>query len=128
MKNLRFDQSNDTRQISKGVKFRFMFSEYWLPNFNHPGEAPYVEKRTLTDVPITIVCTEKEAGICFPSTEGRMDYAAFHSKDQMFINWARDLFLHYWDKGIPCHPTKAQFSETAQLGDSKGAFFSQRRV
>ncbi|MGA2385982.1 MAG: transcriptional regulator FilR1 domain-containing protein [Candidatus Bathyarchaeia archaeon] len=92
-------------QISKGVKFRLMFYEYLLPNFNHPGEAPYVEKRTLTDFPITIVCTEKEAGICFPSTEGRMDYAAFRSKDQMFVNWARELFLYYWDKGKPCHPT-----------------------
>ena len=80
--------------------------ECLLPNFNHvPGEAPHIELRTLTDVPITIVCTEKEAIICLPSTEGRMDYAAFHSKDQMFVNWARELFLYYWDKGKPCNPT-----------------------
>jgi predicted transcriptional regulator len=93
------------RPVSKGVEFKFMGYECLLPNFNHvPGEASYVEIRTLTDVPITIVCTEKEAEICFPSTEGRMDYAAFHGKDQMFVNWARELFLYYWDKGIPCNP------------------------
>jgi predicted transcriptional regulator len=87
------------RPISKGVEFRFMGYERRLPNFNHvPGATPHIEIRTPTDVPITIVCTEKEACICLPSTEGRMDYAAFHSKDQMFVNWARDLFLYYWDK------------------------------
>ena len=94
-----------SRPISKGVKFRFMGFDSRLPNFNHvPGE-PHFELRTLTDVPITIVYTEKEACICLPSTEGRMDYAAFHSKDQIFVNWARELFIYYWDKGKPCNPT-----------------------
>lgn len=87
------------RPVSKGVKFRFMGYESRLPNFNHvPGETPHTEIRTLTDVPITIVCTEKEAVICLPSTEGRMDYAGFHSKDQLFVNWAKDVFLYHWDK------------------------------
>ena len=95
-----------TRPISKGVKFRFMGYESLPPNFNHvPGEAPHLEIRTLTDVPIAIVCTEKEACICLPSTEGRMDYAAFYGKDQMFVNWARDLFLYFWEKGKPSNPT-----------------------
>jgi predicted transcriptional regulator len=92
--------------ISKGVKFRFMGCECLLPNINRvPGETQHIELRTLTDVPITIVCTEKEASICLPSTEGRMDYAAFYGKDQTFVNWARELFLYYWDKGKPCSPT-----------------------
>ena len=94
------------RPISKGVKFRFMGYECLLPNFNHvPGEAPHIELRTFTDIPITIVTTEKEACICLPSTEGRMDYAAFYGKDQTFVNWARELFLYYWDKGKPSNPT-----------------------
>jgi len=94
------------RPISKGVKFRFMGCESKLPNFNHvPGEAPHIELRTFTDIPITIVTTEKEACICLPSTEGRMDYAAFYGSDPKFINWARELFLYYWDKGKPSNPT-----------------------
>jgi hypothetical protein len=95
-----------TDQIAKGVEFRFMGCESRLPNFIRvPGAAPHVELRTLTDVPITIVCTEKEALICLPLTEGRMDYAAFFGKDQMFVNWARELFLYYWDKGKHSNPT-----------------------
>ena len=89
-----------TDPLSKGVKFRFMGCESKLPNFNHVhGEAPHIELRTLTDVPISIVCTEKEAAICLPSTEGRMDYAAFYGTDQIFVNWATEVFLYYWDKG-----------------------------
>ena len=95
-----------TDPISKGVKFRFMGFESRLPKVNHaPGEAPHIELRTLTEAPITIVYTEKEAFICLPSTEGRMDYAAFYGKDQLFVNWARELFLYYWDKGKPSNPT-----------------------
>jgi len=96
------------RPISKRAKFRFIGYECLRPNFNHvPGETPQIELRTLTNVPITIVCTEKEAAICLPSTGGRMDYAAFYGKDQMLVNWAKDLFLYYWDKGKPCNPTYA---------------------
>jgi hypothetical protein len=93
------------RPVSKGVEFRFMGYECLLPNFNRvPGVASRVEIRSLTDVPITIVCTEKEAEICLPLTEGRMDYAAFYGKDRVFVNWARELFLYYWDKAEPCQP------------------------
>jgi predicted transcriptional regulator len=88
--------------VSKGIKFRFLLSDGLLPNYNSvPGESLNVEKRTLTNIPCIIFCTEKKAGVCLRSTDGRMDYACFVSKDQMFVTWARDLFLHYWDLGKP---------------------------
>jgi len=89
--------------VSKGINFRFLLSDGLLPKYNSvPGEALYVESRTLTNIPCIIFCTEKNAGVCLRSTDGRMDYASFVSKDQKFINWARDLFLHYWNLGKPC--------------------------
>jgi len=89
--------------VSKGIHFRFLFSDGLIPNYHSvPGEAPLVERRTLTTIPGIIFCTEKKAGVCLRSTDGRMDYACFTGKDQMFVNWARDLFLHYWDTGKPC--------------------------
>ncbi len=88
-------------QGPKGVRFRILL--YESPQSNPaPRHAPNIEKRTLTSIPCIILCTEKEAGICLASMEGRMDYAGFYSKDPMFITWARDLFLHYWDLGKPC--------------------------
>jgi len=29
-----------------------------------------------------------------------MDYAGFFGKDPTFLNWVKELFLYYWDKGI----------------------------
>ncbi len=85
----------------KGVRFRFLLYEH--PQSNPVlGHVPNIEKRTLTSIPCIILCTEKEAGICLASIEGRMDYAGFYSKDPTFINWARDLFLYCWDMGTPC--------------------------
>jgi predicted transcriptional regulator len=86
-----------TERGPKGVRFRILFSEF--PQ-SYPN-APTIEKRTLPSIPCIILCTEKEAGVCLASMDGRIDYAGFYSKDPMFINWARDLFLHYWDLGKP---------------------------
>jgi predicted transcriptional regulator len=94
------------QRISMGVKFKFMFQECMLPIYKPvSGEAQFIEKRTLMEIPGMIFCTEKEAGICLPTTEGRMDYAGFFSKDQQFVNWTSDLFLYYWEKGKRCFPT-----------------------
>jgi predicted transcriptional regulator len=89
--------------VSKGINFRFLLSDGLLPSYNSvPGEALHVERRTLTNIPCIILCTEKKAGVCLRSTDGRMDYVCFASKDQKFVNWARDLFLYYWNLGKPC--------------------------
>ena len=93
-------------RISKGVKFKFMFHESMLPNYKPvPGEAQFIEKRTLTEIPGMIFCTEKEAGFCLPTTEGRMDYAGFFSKDPKFVTWTSDLFLYFWERGKRCFST-----------------------
>ena len=89
---------------AKGVRFRFLFYEHPKPDPLQgpaPRQAPIIEKRTLTNSPGIIICTEKEAGVCLPSMDGRMDYAGFSSKDPMFVAWARDLFLHCWNLGQP---------------------------
>jgi predicted transcriptional regulator len=55
--------------------------------------------RALFDIPAIIALTEKEAAICFRLIGGKMDYAGFIGKDPIFLNWVKDLFLYYWDKG-----------------------------
>jgi len=95
-----------SEKISKGVRFRLLLSDSLLPNYNPVlGHASYIERRTLTDIPAGLLCTEKRAAVFLRSTDGRMDYAVFASYDQVFANWARDLFLYYWEKGKPCCPT-----------------------
>lgn len=86
----------------EGVKFKFLFPEQYLPDHAVLADTPQnIEWRGLSDIPVTIVLTEKEAGICFPLVGGKADYAAFIGDDPAFLNWVRDLFLYYWERGTP---------------------------
>jgi predicted transcriptional regulator len=88
-----------------GVKYRFMFREALLPQYKPVlDELPTVEKRTLLTIPGLIFCTEKEAALCLQTTDGRMDYTGFYGKDPAFVNWTRELFCYYWDRGQRCIP------------------------
>jgi predicted transcriptional regulator len=87
-------------KITKGVKFRFIFHEKFVPKKAPTLEmAQSVECRIMNDIPVNFVLTEKEAGISFNLVGGRADYAGFVSKDSIFVNWVKDLFLYYWEKG-----------------------------
>ena len=87
-------------KIRKGLKVRMLFLESFLPpNTISPAKLPNLENRTLSDIPAIIALTEKEAAICFHLVGGRTDYAGFFGSDSIFLNWVKDLFLYYWDKG-----------------------------
>jgi predicted transcriptional regulator len=87
-------------RVRKGIKFKFLVPESHLPtNVSPPATAQNVELRALFDIPAIIALTEKEAAICFRLIGGKMDYAGFIGKDPIFLNWVKDLFLYYWDKG-----------------------------
>jgi len=87
-------------KIRKGLRARFLFPESFLPpHAIPPAKLPNLENRTLSDVPATIALTEKGAVICFYLVGGRTDYAGFYGSDSTFLNWVKDLFLYYWEKG-----------------------------
>lgn len=81
-----------SEQIPKGVEYKMLSPQ-------PPERLPNLENRTFSEPPAILALTEKEAGVSFFFTGGRVDYAGFYGKDPFFLNWARDLFLHYWDKG-----------------------------
>jgi predicted transcriptional regulator len=90
-------------QLQKGIKLQFMLPESRLSTQTAEkamsNSFPNLETRTLVDLPGIVIVTEKEAGICLRQKDGRIDYAGFFGKDPLFVNWAKDLFLHYWNKG-----------------------------
>jgi len=89
-------------QINKGIKFRDIFPESDLPTYRTwSGKLRNVEGRGLpaSDIAVTIMLTEKEAMVCLRFLGGRMDFAGFFGTDPNFLNWVKDLFLYYWDKG-----------------------------
>ncbi len=85
------------QQLQKGVKMRFLVPMEKL--HANPDRVANLEARGLADVPVIIALSEKEAFVCFRTKERKMDYAAFYGADPLFLNWASDLFLFYWEKG-----------------------------
>jgi predicted transcriptional regulator len=86
--------------IPKGATYRFIFPKRFISTRQLPPEiARAVEWRSMEDLPFTIILTEKGAGICFNLVGGKADYVGFGGRDPMFMNWVKDLFLYYWDKG-----------------------------
>lgn len=88
------------KSIPKGVKYKFLFPERFIPKQPlSPEKSGAIEWRSIEDIPVNFVMTEKEAGISFCLIGGRADYVGFIGKDPMFLNWVKDLFCYYWDKG-----------------------------
>jgi predicted transcriptional regulator len=86
--------------IPKGATYKFLFPKRFISTRQLPSEmARAVEWRSMEDLPVNIILTEKGAGICFLLIGGKADYIGFGGRDPMFMNWVKDLFLYYWDKG-----------------------------
>lgn len=81
-----------SKQIPKGVEYRILSPQ-------PPVKLANLENRTLSNCPAIFALTEKEAALCLRFLDGRVDYAGFIGSDSTFLNWVKDLFLHYWEKG-----------------------------
>ena len=87
-------------RIQKGLKLRFLLPENRFPiTASLPSPVRNLEVRSIPELPALALLTEKEGSVSFRNVDGRMDYAGFFGKDPKFLNWVKDLFLYYWDKG-----------------------------
>ena len=87
-------------RLQNGVILQRIFPEEIIPL---TGEADTIRGpcRTLSEVDVRIMLTEKEAMCSLPSIDGTKDYTSFIGKDPRFHKWCRDLYLHYWEKAKP---------------------------
>ncbi len=93
--------------IKRGATFRLILPEDLVPPPDFKP-LPYIpgriERRILKKVDVTILLSEKEARVSFPSKDGKMDPSAFSSKESPAHKWCSDLFLYYWERAIPGRP------------------------
>ena len=96
--------------VKRGVEFRLILPEEMTPPHDYKPtglKTDLVKMRTLKRVDVAIAMSEKEAGICFPTTDGRIDFLGFGTPpltDDRSHKWFRDLFLYYWERaksGVP---------------------------
>jgi predicted transcriptional regulator len=87
-------------KVREGLNFKFLLPENRFPFDKSLPEAPKnVQTRSLSELPAVVACTEKFATICFLLIGGKVDYAGFSGDDPTFVNWVRELFMYYWEKG-----------------------------
>jgi predicted transcriptional regulator len=84
-------------KVQKSLKLKFILPENRLPAAT--VMVKNVEVKGVSEIPAIVVLTEKEGAVCFRQLGGRVDYAGFFGKDPTFLNWVKDLFLYYWEKG-----------------------------
>ena len=87
------------KQIMAGLPFRLLIPDVVLPNALAQNPNRNIEIRGFKDCPVIIVLNEKESMVAFNSVGGRIDYVGFHGDDPVFMNWAKDLFTYYWERG-----------------------------
>jgi predicted transcriptional regulator len=87
-------------KVKTGLDFKFLLPENRFPSSTSLSELPRnVQIRSLSELPALVFLTEKFAAICFLQIGGKVDYAGFLGDDPTFINWVKELFMYYWEKG-----------------------------
>lgn len=93
--------------LQRGVEFRLLESRDIVvpPEFdNGPILREALRSRqfrnnVIDQVNVFMAISDKEiAGICFPGTDGRIDYRGFVSDDPEVHRWATDLYEYYWEQ------------------------------
>ena len=96
--------------LKRGAHFKIILPKDLTPppGFVDHGEQQYFERATMSNlmenrflekVDVAIVMSEKEAGVTFPTIDGRIDYGfGFVTTDKLGHDWCRDLFLYYWER------------------------------
>jgi hypothetical protein len=67
------------------------------PAFTAAAREKKLESRYLDDINLVLGLSEKVASIIFPDLEGKFDYVSFRTKDAEALNWAKSMFMYYWN-------------------------------
>ena len=89
-------------KIGKGITVKVIFEERNLGFYQKiPETKGVLEKKVVDRIPATMLINEKSAAINLTSIDSREDSTLFYGKDMAFLNWAKDLFEYYWERGKP---------------------------
>lgn len=84
----------------RALKLSILLPENRLPTSVNPlTPVKKVELRGLPDIPAIVFLNEKEGAVYFHQVGGSIDYTGFFGKYPTFLNWVKDLFQYYWDRG-----------------------------
>lgn len=94
-------QAIDRAQAQEGLHLRTLFSEtksnidYYSQHYN-----PLVERRIISQLPATLIVSEKSAVVCLLGLKSQ-ENSIFFGADSAFLSWSNDLFDYYWQRSKP---------------------------
>jgi predicted transcriptional regulator len=101
------------KRVKTGIKYRHIISENAsIPKgrkrlleksgFYPLLESGKIERRMLKSVEVSVVLSDKSAGLMFPDLSGKPDLRSmFYSQDESFREWCLDYFKHCWNVSDP---------------------------
>ncbi|MGD6851073.1 MAG: helix-turn-helix transcriptional regulator [Candidatus Bathyarchaeia archaeon] len=81
-----------SKEIPEGAEYHVISPQPYMKMAN-------IENRTLIDPPLIMALTETQAAVCFRLLGGKVDYTSFIGDSAAFHEWAKELFLYFWDRG-----------------------------
>ena len=79
--------------------------ESYLPHYDSDDRTRMNIGR-IKSVQFVGVISESAAIVGFPTTDGKMDYLAFYTENELALRWCEDLFMYFWNQVESVHPTE----------------------
>ena len=98
------------QEVERGGEFHLLMQKDYRPTmgirelvsnpiFLKATRAGKLDARFLDRIDVFLCLSEKEVGaLAFPTLDGKLDYIGFTSKNDSAVEWAKALYMHYWDK------------------------------
>jgi len=89
------------------TKLRYIFPDELVPP---PGLEPLpwiatrMEERTLRQIDVAIVMSEKRAQLAFRGKDGKMDFRSFCVVEALPLNWCKEPYEFYWKRATTGRP------------------------
>ena len=99
--------------VKRGVIMQFLMPEElgrpnipdsYLPHYDADDQKRLNLGRT-NSIDFVGTISESAAVVGFPTLDGKMDYVAFYTENEIGLRWCQDLFMHYWNQIESTHPT-----------------------
>jgi predicted transcriptional regulator len=91
------------KKIDEGVEVRKIYpNEAEIPSDYLKKIKENHEIRTMDDVPLAMILTDKIAAFCFKGENGSIDFSSsLEGDNEIFRRWAGVVFDYFWKKAIP---------------------------
>jgi len=104
--------------LQRGMNFRLLMPKTYLPSddmrnlvsnpvFRKASHQKTLETRFSDSLDVFLCISENEVGaLAFLNSEGKFDYRGFKTEKRIGIEWAKMLFIHYWNNATSKIPSQ----------------------